>query len=770
MSNSADFNSMNKNGSIRSVGQDQIKKNFNSGNVHEAVDSFFSENRLQTEFSDSLYWIIDLLRISRSKFHVKVLQHLTKEIISDIKQAARDANDNSGLLGNQYFSSNYSPLASKVNIKDFIYKLENYIDIHEVVVLMIELLEQVEDMPLPQSLIHILKTDFPLYKRCGISLKRRIWHQDHEILITDVDQILNSYCADVNLSTLNKEMSKQNMYHATKIRREHPDLYHIFEIVNGDVSLYNAVTDVVEKKFKATYRIELCTFRLDFLMIMHNHDVRKVVENDPVYGLAWSLDSGIIKQVIEPKRIREIERSMDSCTSNVSVIKTFAMICTSPFSRHLFSRSCIELIYSLKYSDSIKSNSELAWLIQMISLSSNFLFVVSPEITEIPNLLNERDLAAIHQLCIEIYELKKGAIGVTDFSHLNLIEYSEVARQLVYKIVLDFIENGEFGIVDAMLPLLWRATCRLYERLDDEYSADPKHTMAKSDDADGFNDDRSNLHFDISGILPDPTSISSFINYKNRVPWQQPQVKSTYNNSEVCFFELESFVQSLITTITSTKSLTTKLLNSGAMSNRLFMFMEKYARVNTFGHIQFLRLIEKISLTLSAAMNDAFSSSGTISSQRNPSSDRGIYGSKISKTASHNNGFGKINLNKDNKQENNWNSPDSFSSGVTGNNGVNNHLSPVSHFGILGDSPFSVDDTSNVDDGMPIIDMLGAANLAFRYSERLAAYGSVDIYSYNELVNAYNKVISSSPANAFNFRVSKLNCPQINNFFNISFE
>ncbi|OMJ28806.1 Negative elongation factor B [Smittium culicis] len=686
MSNPADFNSMNKNGSIRSAGQDQIKKNFNSGNVHEAVDSFFSENRLQTEFSDSLYWIIDLLQISRSKFHVKVLQHLTREIISDIKQAARDANDNSGLHGNQYFSSNYSPLASKANIKDFINKLENYIDIHEVVVLMIELLEQIEDMPLPQSLIHILKNDFPLYKRCGISLKRRIWHQDHEILITDVDQILNSYCADVNLSTLNKEMSKQNMNHATKIRREHPDLYHIFEIVNGDVSLYNAVTDVVEKKFKATYRIELCTFRLDFLMIMHNHDIRKVVENDPVYGLAWSLDS------------------------------------------------------------------------------------VSPEITEIPNLLNERDLAAIHQLCIEIYELKKGAIGVTDFSHLNLIEYSEVARQLVYKIVLDFIENGEFGIVDAMLPLLWRATCRLYERLDDEYAAEPKHIPANSDHANGFNDDRSNLHFDISGILPDPTSISSFINYKYRVPWQQPQVKSAYNNSEVCFFELESFVQSLITTITSTKSLTTKLLNSGAMSNRLFMFMEKYARVNTFGHLQFLRLIEKISLTLSAAMNDAFSNSGTISSQRNSSSDRSIYGSKISKTASHNSGFGKLNLNKDNKQENNWNSPDSFSSGVVGNNGGNNHLSPVSHFGILGDSPFSVDDTSNVDDGMPIIDMLGAANLAFRYSERLAAYGSVDIYSYNELVNAYNKVISSSPANAFNFRVSKLNCPQINNFFNNSFE
>ncbi|OLY84139.1 Negative elongation factor B [Smittium mucronatum] len=701
MSTSNDYSSRDfKNHTPIALGKEQIKKNFNSGNVQDAMNGFFVENRLDLEYSDSLYWLVDELDVSRTKFHVKVLQNLTREIISDIKQARREANDNLMSLNGNSGSSIHSPLSKKINLESFINKLENYMDLDEVVVLMIELLEQLEYLTLPQSLIKALKRDFSLYRRCDVSLKRRIWLQDTEILLLDVDQILNSYCADFTLSTLNKEMSRQDMSYVTKIRREQPDLYHIFEIVNGNVSLYNIVLEAIEKKFRATFRIELCTFRFDFLMIMHYHDVRK-------------------------------------------------------------------------------SNSELAWLIKMISLSSNFYFVMAPSMKEFPQLLTERDINALHQLCFEIYDLKKGFIGVTDFSHLNLIEYSEVARQLVYKIVLDFIDNGEFGIVDAMLPLIWRATVRLYGRIDEADYENPRNKREGSIDKDrsemysskdsNFIDDRSNLNFDPSGILPDPSSISNFIAIKNRLPWQPPQTKSAYNDSEVCFFELESFVQSLITTITSSKAMVTKLLNSGAMSNRLFMFMEKYARVNSFGHLQFLRLIEKISLILSVAMSDAFINTSLKAENSQSKQDNGLFVTEMSKSSSSNGAFGSPNLSSNTGSGSGWLASETGASRST-SSGWNSSTSTAPQFGANDDSTKPTRVANAIDADMPIIDMLGAANLAFRYSERLAAYGSVDEYSYSELVNAYNKLIASSPANAFNFRISRLNCPQINTFFKISFD
>ncbi|PVU95325.1 hypothetical protein BB561_001903 [Smittium simulii] len=686
---------------VEKKGQEQIRKGLSSGKLNEALNSFRLDNRLDICDSDALYWLVSKLNAKESSFQYSVMQNFCNLTYERIKILFE--NSNSSTSYQLIYDENNQPVDTvRTKINSYIQKLVQYSENVEMQRLILRLsdLISVESIPLP--IIAALKNNQELYKECSSNLKNILWKQDSDLLLTELKLLLNDYCSDSALNELSREMSKQDIKKFVEIRRDQPHLKRLVDIIKNDLFLYNKVIEAAEEIYKQSNILEICLFRLDFIMAMHYHDMRKSAESDPVYSLAWAIDASLSKQHIEPKRVKELERILENNSTNIFVLRSLSLICNSAAVRHLLAQSCWHIIHSSKTKQSIVSNTELWWLLEIISFGAN-----APQMFESNVFLMSMIENDIQGLCIEIYDFENGNIGVADFKNLFLLKTSEAARQLIYKTLLHFIETKRLDGFEAFLSIIWECYIELCSKTPISNSADLLEISLEQNS--NFVRDKNNNICDIrtiSGLTnnqlrPSPENVHNILKFEERVPWVDYQVK--YLNST---FEYECFVQSLVTIILNSNYLMSNILNTTRYSS-ILGFFEKFAQVNSFGHLQSLRLVAGLLSTLSNQL-----------AHTNPNK-------------STNDSIKSLDVN------------------------ITNLLSTDTE--MLNDSH---------EDQNAIIDKQGSAYFLFIYSQKLASYGCITLDLKKQLYLAYEKLILSSSPLLFNYRITKTNSPIIASVLN----
>ncbi|PVV01363.1 hypothetical protein BB560_004217 [Smittium megazygosporum] len=603
-------------------GKEQVRKGLSTGGFDEFLNTFRLESGLDIEGSSSLYWLVDNLKSRQSEFDKLVLQHFTEGIYEAIKRQYQDSVFSRTTIPT-YDENNKLIDSRKYGISNFINKLSLYSESTEIQTLILRLSELINADSIPQSVVESLRSTSHLYHECSPKLLKILWNQDSNILRSDVLSLLESYNSDSDLDFCYREMSKLDKNKVSEIRKGQKILNKLVEIIDEDFDLYRKVLEEVEYIYKNSKRVDVCSFRFDFIMAFHNRELRK---SDPVYSIAWALEACVNQQVIEPRRIKDFERLLESNYANTFVLRSLSLICNSPFVRHLFSQSCLSMIKNSRAKLKAVNNPELWWLVEMISFGESASIMFDSNVF----LLNMVE-GEIKDFFFEISDLYLGNLGVGEFKHLNVTNTSEAARQILYKTVLDHTQNNSLEIPEAFMPKLWELYLSLSNNhgLDvpvDQYKKIGKKNSNTFKDEDGTDwDIRTSPLVPITNGRPDPTNPTFMINLQERTPLAFPKDKNP-----IVIYEYESFVQSLVTVISKSGSLMASVLN-GYRSSLILAFIERAAQSNAFAHLQALRLVANLSYYIAAQILKISNSDDNTTSSKSlkSNSSGGVFDSRV---------------------------------------------------------------------------------------------------------------------------------------------
>ncbi|KAJ1943102.1 hypothetical protein EC988_006320 [Linderina pennispora] len=302
---------------------------------------------------------------------------------------------------------------------------------------------------------------------------------------------------------------------------------------------------------------------------MHDSDVSVIIESDVCHGLAWSLDACIMRQTMDPRRVLELQRYFDNLDPADPPYGEISLILSSPYSRHILAQCVLNILEDIAPNSEASSKyRDLTWpsLILTIGLSAGSLLVQDrPKIPAInrnvrgkfyPSLISFIKESIKFDRAVGVhdddaygggvkrarrdsagaYSGRSGAavVAVTEESGLRpsqddvmVLNSSELARQVLYAYLLKRVAAGDLGMLNVWLPYIGKGL--------PEFLGLPE------------------------GTIKDPLEAGSCEGHASGPNPQHPAIPV---ENEIPAFEIDAFIQSLVSSICSNKGVSATLLNT----------------------------------------------------------------------------------------------------------------------------------------------------------------------------------------------------------------
>ncbi|KAJ2611574.1 hypothetical protein H4S08_003087 [Coemansia sp. RSA 1365] len=446
---------------VGAAGKEQIKRLMSMGKPKQVIENFRNENSLDMPAADAVYTLLDSLGHTRREVHQTALESV---IIAAQNQIQRET-----------FSYDKH--------MEFLAKIRHYLEVPQLQHLPLLLLAK-QPQFIPDDIFQSIRASPELYEKCNFSIKRQLWHQDHELFRQHILPLINKYASDEGLTVMSRDISGNMAGSFTLKRRESGLLMDIVNAIEGDLRLYMQTLGMVREQFIETNDPTMGTLRLDLVMAMHNKGLSDITSDDICYGLAWPLDACIIKQLMDSRRVLELQKYFDRIDRDSAPYGEIALILCSPYSRHVLAQYILSLLIEIPLGSGFSyRTSEWKWpslMLTMGLLAHDLTLQDQPEIPRINSKMTRKFFEGLQKYIEESRARtgstqdsdgmrKRARLGLQDSPRsetvatmelsenkpsedmIAFLESKELARQVLYAFLVKCAEGLDFGMVNTWL-------------------------------------------------------------------------------------------------------------------------------------------------------------------------------------------------------------------------------------------------------------------------------------------------------------------------------
>ncbi|KAJ1733386.1 hypothetical protein LPJ61_001585 [Coemansia biformis] len=590
------------------AGKERIKRMMSQGNPAQAIADFGAENGLDMPAADAIYALLDSLGHSRREVHSAALEAAVLAMQRQIQGETLPHDQFIALLA----------------------RIVHYLDIPQLQHLPLLLLARRPQL-VPPDIRQRIRESPALYERCSAGIKRELWHQDHELFRNHMLPLIRTYAADGSLLWMSREIVGEASDARSIKRRENAALVDIVEAIDADLQLYMQTLGMVRELFVETHDPALGTLRLDLVMAVHDKGISKLTGDDLCYGLAWPLDACISKQSMDNRRVLELQKYFDRIDRNNAPYGEIALILCSPYSRHILAQHILAIIEEVAISAGVHDRmSEWKWPSLMLSMGLSAYSMILQEDPEIPKLNNKLVRQFFESMYAYIEVARKhdrmysarlqqddvgNSIKRVRLNHqgafsgagsdgrpatmedcglrpapdaIAILESMELARQVLYAFVLRRAASLDIGMVNIWLPVV------------------------------------ADLLPAVLGLAGDSVRPGGGSDQPAASPPPPPEVALPLR---MAAFEIDAFVQSLVSRICASSSAVAVVLNQAcaemdrvqdqgggsgaieALETPLVRFLARMGRTRHCGHEQTVVFLEACTRLVSAGYNGASAAS-----------------------------------------------------------------------------------------------------------------------------------------------------------------
>ncbi|KAJ2572244.1 hypothetical protein IW140_000993 [Coemansia sp. RSA 1813] len=455
------------------AGKEKIKRMMSTGKPNQAINEFSAENGLDIPAAETIYDLLHSLGHTKWSVHEAVLKATVLSAENRIQRETLPPEQHTALLS----------------------QMKHYLAIPRLQHLPLMLLEKHPRLVPDDICQDILQTP-ELYQKCSVVVKRELWRRDRVLFNKYMMPLIDSYAKNNELLNMSQEICSSNVKAYSTRRRTHPALTQITSAIDADLQLYMQTLGMVRARFIETNNPMYGTLRLDLVMTMHENDVAEITKTDVCHGLAWSLDACIMKQVMDDRRVLELQKYFDGVDPENAPYGEIALILSSPYSRHILAQYILSILEDIAPNAEVSTRySDLAWpslVLRIGLLAHDLLLQEHPKIPGFDRSVTRKFFRSLipfilaaqrHDRKIGSYEqhLLKGSVGkmaqldrtgafpakdilyskMSDLQpsaeDVSILVSSELARQVLYVFLLKRVAEFDIAMLNIWLPAISEA-------------------------------------------------------------------------------------------------------------------------------------------------------------------------------------------------------------------------------------------------------------------------------------------------------------------------
>eukprot|EP00002_Diphylleia_rotans_P001365 TRINITY_DN10762_c0_g1_i1.p1 TRINITY_DN10762_c0_g1~~TRINITY_DN10762_c0_g1_i1.p1 ORF type:complete len:568 (+),score=136.99 TRINITY_DN10762_c0_g1_i1:188-1891(+) len=216
-----------------------------------------------------------------------------------------------------------------------------YVLMDEIQEIPITILKNLPEIPRPYA--QFIASHQRLYEVCPVEVKRSVWLLDEKLFSSEVYPLIQSYLSEAT-QTFTENYMLHNATMRPQARREKiPILKELAKRIGSRITIYQMFVNYLKTLYSTNPAQGICSLRKDVLMTFHDLGFVDVCNQDRTFLLAWRLDACSVDNLIDERRIKELNSYFDSLGSNSALEPKLwgdiAMILNHPSVMHLLQLS-----------------------------------------------------------------------------------------------------------------------------------------------------------------------------------------------------------------------------------------------------------------------------------------------------------------------------------------------------------------------------------------------------------------------------------------------
>ncbi|KAJ2855836.1 hypothetical protein J3B02_001947 [Coemansia erecta] len=584
---------------VGSAGRERIKQLMSLGKPNQAILEFSRDNGLEIPAAQTIYGLLDSLGHTRWSIHNSVLEATILAAQAQIQNSNMTMEERARLLNN----------------------IKPYLAIRNLQHLPLMLIAKHPSLITP-DIRDMIRSDPDLYNGCAIKIKQELWRHDEALFRQSMLPLIHSYIGSEQLTEMSHEISGSRARESARDHRNSRAFNEIALAVDGDVRLYMLMLALIREELVKTNSPSLGALRMDLVSAMYDSNAVDIIRDDICSPVARLLDLCVVKQAMDEGRVQEIRNYFDGLDSDMVPFGEISLIFSSPYTRHLLAQYILSTLEEIAPNAEVSNRyDDLKLPATIITIGVSAFATIKDDLQKFPS-LDRRINREFYRTMIEfirasqrrdhsanvhdqqnpgnsrsrIHRAGGGSSGAASASvseesglcptasDIAILTELELARQVLYVYLLKRVASLDLGMLNLWLPKVGQIIPRF---------------LGLSKEGDGDMDFCSNV-----AAGSDDDSLSA------PLPIALPQ--------HVFAFEVDSFVQSLVTHITETKGMAAVILNSlpsdidfdsdgsgeqsciSKIESPVVQFLSQVARIRHCGHEQVVRFLTHCTTVVAA--------------------------------------------------------------------------------------------------------------------------------------------------------------------------
>ncbi|KAJ1752843.1 hypothetical protein LPJ78_000962 [Coemansia sp. RSA 989] len=247
---------------------------------------------------------------------------------------------------------------------------------------------------------------------------------------------------------MSREVAGDSAREFTIRRRKNSALLGLSAAIGTDLRLYMQTLGVIRDLFLELNDPALGTLRLDLVMVMHENDIGKLVNDDVCYGLAWPLDACIIKQHMDEHQVQELQSYFDKFDNESMPYGEISLILSSPYARNILAQHVLSILEKIAPISAVSQRyKELTFPRAMLTMGLSARDLIQQDHPRLPKDSQLKTRAFFQSLLEHIEDSSKQPTK----EDVSILSANGIARQIIYAFVLKHATDQHSNIASAWL-------------------------------------------------------------------------------------------------------------------------------------------------------------------------------------------------------------------------------------------------------------------------------------------------------------------------------
>ncbi|KAJ2132099.1 hypothetical protein GGF48_001157 [Coemansia sp. RSA 921] len=254
-----------------------------------------------------------------------------------------------------------------------------------------------------------------------------------------------------DLLWMSREMTTNAVMKFTSRRRKNKSLLDISAAIGADLRLYMQTLGMIRELFLETNNPAFGTLRLDLVMLMHENDVSDIIGDDICHGLAWPLDACITKQLMDDRRVQELQSYFDRFNNENMPYGEISLILSSPYSRHVLAQYVLSILEAIAPESAVSQRyKELKFPRVLLTMGLSAQELIQQDHPKIPKDSRLKTREFFQSLLVHIEDTAAQPVPEAT----SILTINGIARQVLYTFVLKLAANQNMDALNTWLSVI----------------------------------------------------------------------------------------------------------------------------------------------------------------------------------------------------------------------------------------------------------------------------------------------------------------------------